>query len=63
MLIEFFTKHNKLLIVMVILAIFGIWRVGVNLLQILIQLQYCDIFSSEGTTSATFMICYILGQG
>ena len=63
MLIEFFTKHKKLLIVMLVLAVIGIWSVAVNLIRILIQLQYCDIFSSEGITSMTSVICYILGQG
>jgi len=61
MLIEFFSKHNKLLIVMMILAIFGVWNIAGDLIGIMIQLQHCDIFLSEGTKSITSIICDIFG--
>ena len=63
MLIEFFIKHNKLLIIMVILALIGIWSIAGDLISIVVQLQHCDAFSSEGTISSISIICDILGQG
>jgi hypothetical protein len=63
MLIEFFSKHNKLLIVMVILALFGIWNIVGDLASIVIQLQHCDVFSSNEMTSTVSIVCYIFGQG
>lgn len=62
MLIEFFTKHNKLLIVMVILAIFGVWSIIVNIILTVNQLQHCDVFSSDGMMSMISMMCNIFGQ-
>jgi len=63
LLIEFFTKHNKLLIVMVILALFGVWGIVGNLIQIVVQLQHCNMFSSDGMVSIISIICSIFGQG
>ena len=63
MLIEFFGKHNKLLIVTVILALFGIWNVAGDLASIIIQLQHCDAFSSDGMASTISIVCHIFGQG
>ncbi len=62
MLIEFFTKHNKLLIVMVILAIFGVWSIIVNIILTVNQLQHCDVFLSDGMMSMISMMCNIFGQ-
>ena len=63
MLIGFFNKHSKLLVVMVILALFGIWSIIGNLVRFVVQLQHCDVFSSEGMMSLTSLMCYIFGQG
>ncbi|WP_316504819.1 hypothetical protein [Nitrosopumilus sp.] len=63
MLIEFFTKHNKLLAAVVILASIGTWSIVGNVVAIVVGLQHCDLFSDEETRSIIPIICYVLGQG
>ena len=62
MLIEFFSKHHKLLVVTVILAIIGMWSIVIDIVSVTVQLQHCNIFSSEDTKSMISIICYIFGQ-
>ena len=62
MLIEFFNKHNKLLVLMVALAVIGIWSIIGDVVSIIIQIQHCNLFSSEATKSMISFVCYIFEQ-
>lgn len=63
MLLEFYTKHPRMLKVMTIFAIFGfigIFQIAFGITNSLLLCQSHSLPITEGVTSLSSIICYLL---